>query len=1468
MSTVNGVTYTITGTGTARLATATGKTNSSVPSNLTFENAVGTPAANVRIVATNLFKDVLNVASDQPFTQVNFQSNMQTIQASAFQNCSNLNKIDLNSVWSIFGLAFATCTGLKELTLPASLSGKSLALNAFQNCTNIEIITLKYSITNANFNTLVQNMYNSNALLYKLKRLVFDYVGSTGSAGLLATTSSLQELKIEAPISLIGTSAFRNYINLTKIEIVGGTVNQTIDQKAFEGCTSLVDVTLGTRITNISISAFTGCIGLTKMTFPKQLGNINVGGFKDCPNIKEIIFENETGASYLAINDYSFERNYGITKLVIPNKVTAIGQYAFSGCSNITELDMGQSMANIAAIISNMNVTQIHTFKMYNSAIPIPGMRFGPNSNCLINLELVGVYSIVPSAFLNYGALKNVTITSDDRRIAAIGANNTAANATGVFQNCVELNNLKMYGVTAIWQWTFRNCIKLTTLSLDSNMKSISDNAFNNCSGITKLEINSYLSNLSAVVSSMPLTDIILNYSNLAIPLGRSNTLKNVALSNITNIEAQSFQNHTLIETITIPSTALQIKTSAFAGCSSLTWIGGLDSNNSLQEIGDAAFIYCGNLKQIPLNGSKNLNLIRQYAFWNCFNLQEINLPNSVTSIQAKAFKSCFALQRFEINIVSSILKEIGSQVFLDCKTLKDIRLPNGITKLGIGCFENCIELTQIINDANHAANLNNLLVLPEAVFIGCTKLSIINIPIGTTLIDKSAFEGCTGLTQIVADWATLQTKLTKIAENAFNGCNSLKELIINKFSIVPANQINLLISEAAFTNCSSITKVAFNVNNAAGVTISLGTTTTTIDSSVGVFEGCASLQELNMKGVKYIMFNTFKNCTGLTSIYLGTELRIVKNNAFTGCNNLTQMEIELDSDLSNNIPSIIAPITNLSDISLNYYNKFPIIPLGKASTLKNLTMNGITNIGANMFQNYTALQSLQFDGSGVTIQSNAFQNCNGLTSLFLSNNIRRVEDNAFFNCTNCTKLIVNRNITNSTGTSNVTLISQSMYLTDMSLNFIGKSDVFEKKGTLKNLTLSGITLIESNAFKEHFRLENLYIDASGVLIDASGSGVLIKSQAFKDCASLSFITMSRVTKIEENAFTNCTSLKSISLPSTVTSVHSDAFLGCSGITAFNIVTNLTNYAEIIRDMDINAVIFDYAGKLPKIQKRNIKNVTLNGITNIDDGAFALCNEITTITLSQQLTSISDSCFYRCGKLKNISFPEVKHIGTQAFNDCVEIKEFNFPTTLKTMGNKIFQGCTDLTKIYINSEIKNLGGALYGMDNEELDIELNYTGGIPDGTFYNKSFFKAINLDGRGITKIGKSVFESCKNFTSINFSQTSIKIIDNRAFYNCINLPEINMPASITQIGDYTFSNCTSLTTFNIPESVKSIGKYAFSGCTGLTRVNLVNNGLTAIGEFAFKNCVNLTSIALPPSFIITNQNIFEGCKILLTIT
>jgi hypothetical protein len=342
-------------------------------------------------------------------------------------------------------------------------------------------------------------------------------------------------------------------------------------------------------------------------------------------------------------------------------------------------------------------------------------------------------------------------------------------------------------------------------------------------------------------------------------------------------------------------------------------------------------------------------------------------------------------------------------------------------------------------------------------------------------------------------------------------------------------------------------------------------------------------------------------------------------------------------------------------------------------------------------------------------------------------------------------------------------------------------------------------------------------------------------------------------------------------LPSIVNAVNDSAFWGCTNITEFIVNSYLFNFNVIVRDMNITNLNLNYNGKLPKIQIINLENVTLSGITSIDDDAFALCINLTNITLSQQLTSISNNLFYGCKKLLTITLPNssLLTIETQAFQDCSSLTEFNIPVSVNTFGNKIFQGCAGLNKITINKEYPNLAYVLYGLDNPNLNIDLNYTGGIPNGTFYNKNGIQTVTIRNT-ISKIGKSVFESCNNLTGISFDETSnVKILDNKAFYNCINLQVITIPQGVTQIGDYAFSICTSLQSIIIPASVKTIGTNAFSGCRGLIAVSFVkeNSALQSIGEFAFKNCFNLVSIVLPSGFIIINENIFKGCIKLTSI-
>ena len=113
-----------------------------------------------------------------------------------------------------------------------------------------------------------------------------------------------------------------------------------------------------------------------------------------------------------------------------------------------------------------------------------------------------------------------------------------------------------------------------------------------------------------------------------------------------------------------------------------------------------------------------------------------------------------------------------------------------------------------------------------------------------------------------------------------------------------------------------------------------------------------------------------------------------------------------------------------------------------------------------------------------------------------------------------------------------------------------------------------------------------------------------------------------------------------------------------------------------------------------------------------------------------------------------------------------------------------------------------------------------------------------------GVTSIGESAFEYCKNLSNIVIPHSVTKI-GNDAFFNCKNLSSVNIQEGLTEIGWAAFEYCISLTNIIIPESVKSIGFDAFFRCSGLTGITIPKN-VTSIGFDAFYGCSGLESITV----------------------
>lgn len=132
---------------------------------------------------------------------------------------------------------------------------------------------------------------------------------------------------------------------------------------------------------------------------------------------------------------------------------------------------------------------------------------------------------------------------------------------------------------------------------------------------------------------------------------------------------------------------------------------------------------------------------------------------------------------------------------------------------------------------------------------------------------------------------------------------------------------------------------------------------------------------------------------------------------------------------------------------------------------------------------------------------------------------------------------------------------------------------------------------------------------------------------------------------------------------------------------------------------------------------------------------------------------------------------------------------------------------------------------------------------------------------------IGKSAFEKNDRIEKVTFEKgTKIKTISRLAFSECRNLESIELPESITSIGDEAFKNCVALTNITLPSGITEVGYETFYGCIGFTNITL-NQGLQSIDDGAFKECNKLISISIPSTVTNIGDDVFYDCGSLETI-
>jgi BspA type Leucine rich repeat region (6 copies) len=306
------------------------------------------------------------------------------------------------------------------------------------------------------------------------------------------------------------------------------------------------------------------------------------------------------------------------------------------------------------------------------------------------------------------------------------------------------------------------------------------------------------------------------------------------------------------------------------------------------------------------------------------------------------------------------------------------------------------------------------------------------------------------------------------------------------------------------------------------------------------------------------------------------------------------------------------------------------------------------------------------------------------------------------------------------------------------------------------------------------------------------------------------------VTRIDSLAFSNCTGLTSVTLPTTITSMGNSVFDGCNQLTSINVQAgNPMYYGD-------DGVLFDAERKIVILCPEG-KTGTYSlpyGVTTIGPTAFRGCTGLTIVLVPSSVTGVGSNAFRNCTGLTDVIVPSnVTSLSSYTFSGCVSLVSITLPSSLTSIGPHVFNGCASLTSIALPLKVTSIGSFC----------------------FSNCTNLSSITLP-QSITNIGHGAFSSCRGLTSVTLP-SSLASISSDLFSSCYGLTSITITSSVTSIGAYAFSNCTGLTSITIPPSVTSIGEGAISGCTGLTSI-AIPSALTSIGQNAFYACTGLTSI------------------------